>query len=127
MASFCKTCTGPIEPPNQHDNCIAATWLIWGEAAGEALPSPHSPVTFPEDGFHSPWNIADFVLFGREEEDSMSISASEKEDWVEMEHDCPVSEGPPDLQEELVRVMTTVIQELKLSLPRVSSTPGILD
>ncbi len=57
----------------------------------------------------------------------MSISALEKEDWVEMEHDCPVSEGPPDLQEELVRVMTTVILELKLSLPRVSSTPGILD
>ncbi len=45
----------------------------------------------------------------------MSISASEKEDWVETEHYCPVSEGPPDLQEELVRVLTTAIQELELT------------
>ncbi len=102
------------------------SWLVWGEAACEA---------FPEDGFHSPRNIADFVLFGWEEEDkdSMSISASEKEDWVETERDCTVSEGPPDLQEELVRFMTTAIQEFELtwspcrSLPKVSSTPGILD
>ncbi|KAF4116633.1 hypothetical protein G5714_004122 [Onychostoma macrolepis] len=93
------------------------SWLVWGEAAGEALPSPHSPVTFPEDGFHSPPNIAEFVLFGQEEEDkdSIPISALEKEDWVVTEHDCPVSEGPPDLQEELVRVMTTAIQEHELT------------
>lgn len=32
-----------------------------------------------------------------------------------MEHDFPVSEGPPDLQEELLRVMTTAIQELELT------------
>ncbi len=127
------------DPLNRQISTITAlpqrgSWLVWGEAACEALPSPHYPVTFPEDGFHSPRNIADFVLFGREEDkDSMSISASEKEDWVETERDCPVNEGPPDLQEELVRVMTTAIQELELtwspwrSLPRVSSTHGILD
>lgn len=63
-----------------------------------------------------------------EDEDSMSISASEKEDWAGSERDCPDSEGPPDLQEELVRVMTKAVQELELTWsPLEEPAKSILD
>ncbi len=56
-----------------------------------APPSPtlaHSPVSFPEDCFRPPANIEEFVSFGQEEgDDSMSISALEREDWVGWEPD----------------------------------------
>ncbi len=45
----------------------------------------------------------------------MSISASEKEDWAESERDRSDSEGPADLQEELIRVMNKAVPELELS------------
>ncbi len=45
----------------------------------------------------------------------MSISASEKEEWVGSERDPSDSEGPSDLQEELIRVMNKAVQELELS------------
>ncbi len=46
--------------------------------------SPRSPVTFSDGCFRPPLSVTDFVSFGQEgEEDSMSISASEKEDWAE--------------------------------------------
>ncbi len=78
--------------------------------------SPQSPVTFSDGCFRPPPSIADFVSFGQEgEEDSMSISASEKEEWAESERDRSCSEGPSDLQEELIRVMNKAVQELVLS------------
>ncbi len=45
----------------------------------------------------------------------MSISASEKEEWAESERDRSGSEGPSDLQEELIRVMNKSVQELELA------------
>ncbi len=45
----------------------------------------------------------------------MSISGSEKEGWAESEWDRSGSEGPADLQEELIRVMNKAVQELELS------------
>ncbi len=45
----------------------------------------------------------------------MSISASEKEEWVGSELDHSDSEEPSDLQEELIRVMNKAFQELELS------------
>ncbi len=79
--------------------------------------SPRSPVTFSDGCFRPPLSVTDFVSFGQEgEEDSMSISASEKEDWAESERDRSDSEGPAkDLQEELIRVMNKAVQELELS------------
>ncbi|KAF4110748.1 hypothetical protein G5714_007779 [Onychostoma macrolepis] len=66
--------------------------------------SPRSPVSFPEDCFRPPSNIGEFVSFGQEEgDDSMSISASEREDWAGSEPDQTDSSGSPDLQEELMR------------------------
>ncbi len=78
--------------------------------------SPRSPVTFSDECFRPPPSIADFVSFGQEdEEDSMSISGSEKEGWAESERDRSDSEGPTDLQEELIRVINKVVQEMELS------------
>lgn len=54
----------------------------------------------------------------------MSISASEKEYWVGSERDCPDSEGPLDLQQELVRVMTKAVQELELTWSLPEETAG---
>ncbi|XP_016101950.1 uncharacterized protein [Sinocyclocheilus grahami] len=45
----------------------------------------------------------------------MSISASEREDWVGSESDQPDSMGPSDLQEELMRVLSRAVQELELT------------
>ncbi len=45
----------------------------------------------------------------------MSISASEKKEWVGSERDPSDSKGPSDLQEELIRVMNKAVQELELS------------
>ncbi len=78
--------------------------------------SPHSPVSFPEDCFRPPSNIEEFVSFGHEEgNDAMSISASEKEDWVGSEPDHLGSSEPSDLQEELMRVLSKAVQELELT------------
>ncbi len=64
--------------------------------------SPQSPVTFSDGCFCHPPSVADFVSFSLEgEEDSMSVSASEKEEWAESERDRSDSEGPSDLQEEV--------------------------
>ncbi len=78
--------------------------------------SPQSPVTFSDGCFRPPLSVVDFVSFGQEaEEDSISISASEKEEWVGSDRDRSDSEGASDLQEELVRVMNKAVQELELS------------
>ncbi len=45
----------------------------------------------------------------------MSISASEKEDWVGSEPDHLGSSEPSDLQEELMRVLSKAVQELELT------------
>ncbi len=75
--------------------------------------SPQSPVTFSDGCFHPPSSVADFVSFGQEgEEDSLSISASEKEEWAESERDRSEER---DLQEELIRVMNKAVQELELA------------
>ncbi len=143
MATVCKICAGPIEPPDQRCHCVAclglaqpevaldesdcghcgalfsgpaAIWPIRGEAycrqralvvssspggGSIVLPlrqtqwSPHSTVSFPEDCFRPPANIEEFVSFGQEEgDDSMSISASEREDWAGSEPDQTDSLGP---------------------------------
>ncbi len=79
-------------------------------------PSSHSPVSFPEDCFRPPANIEEFVSFDQEEgDDSMSISASEREDWAGLEPDQLDSSGPSDLQEELMRVLSKAVQELELT------------
>ncbi len=65
--------------------------------------SPHSLVSFPEDCFRPPSNIA------------MSISASEKEDWAGSEPDQLNSSEPSDLQEELMRILSKAVQELELT------------
>ncbi len=78
--------------------------------------SPQSPVTFSDGCFRPPPSVADFVSFGQEgEEDFMSISASEKKEWAESERDRSGSEGPSDLQEELIRVMNKAVQKLELT------------
>ncbi len=46
----------------------------------------------------------------------MSISASEEE-WAESERDRSDSEGPSDLQEELIRVMNKAVKELAWNPP----------
>ncbi|KAF4113460.1 hypothetical protein G5714_006005 [Onychostoma macrolepis] len=170
MATVCKICAGPIEPPDQHDHCVACLGLAHAEAAlvesdcghcadlparvlrtrrdmirglfgvrptaasvplvgppspgggSVVLPlrqtqrSPHSPVSFPEDCFRPPSNIGEFVSFGQEEgDDTMSISASEREDWAGSEPDQTDSSGSPDLQEELMRVLSRAVQELELT------------
>lgn len=33
MATICKICAGPIEPPDQHDYCVACLGLAHAEAA----------------------------------------------------------------------------------------------
>ncbi|KAK2903415.1 hypothetical protein Q8A67_008128 [Cirrhinus molitorella] len=33
MATICKICVGPIEPPDQHDHCVACLGLVHAEAA----------------------------------------------------------------------------------------------
>ncbi len=69
------------------------SWPIWGEAhcpGGRSIflprrqtQTPHSPISFPEDCFRPPAYIEEFVSFGQEEgDDSMSMSASEREDWA---------------------------------------------
>ncbi len=45
----------------------------------------------------------------------MSISASEKEDWVGSEPEQLSSSEPSDLQEELMRVLSKAVQELELT------------
>ncbi len=78
--------------------------------------SPQSQVIFSNGCFRPPPSVADLVSFGQEgEEDSMSISASEKEEWAQLERDRSGSEGPTDLQEELIRVMNKAVQELELA------------
>ncbi|KAK2887453.1 hypothetical protein Q8A67_015681 [Cirrhinus molitorella] len=75
-----------------------------------------SPVSFSEDCFRPPSDIGGFVSFGQEEEvDLMSISASEREDWAGSEADQLDSAGTPNLQEELMRVLSKAVQELELT------------
>ncbi|XP_067248166.1 uncharacterized protein [Chanodichthys erythropterus] len=53
-------------------------------------------VLFFDESLHPPSTFADIVSFVLDEEDdSMSISASEKY-WADSEQDCPDSEGPPN-------------------------------
>ncbi len=78
------------------------------------LPIPRFPS--PEDCFRPPANIEEFVSFDQEEgDDSMSISASEREDWAGLEPDQLDSSGPSGLQEELMRVLSKAVQELELT------------
>lgn len=79
-------------------------------------PTPHSPFPlFSDESFQAPPAVADFVSFGAdEEEDSMSISASEK-NWAESERDHPDTEGPADLHDELARVLAKAVKELDLN------------
>ncbi len=135
MATVCKICAGPIEPPDQHYHCITCLVLAHAEAAldkfqlwtlrGPAAPHAPGPPRYvsrpnlgeahcrqhvacgpplswwqerrlaappkstvapfpgllPEDCFRRPVNIKECVSFGQEEgDDSMSISASDRED-----------------------------------------------
>ncbi len=58
----------------------------------------------------------------------MSISASEKEELAESERDRSGSEGPSDLQEELIIVMNKAVQELELAWnPPVEPVKSKLD
>ncbi len=69
---------GPPSPPK-----VEAT--KWREAT---ILNGRSPVTFSDKCFHPPPSVADIVSSGQEdEEDSMSISAMEKEGWAESERD----------------------------------------
>ncbi len=98
----------PLPLPNGGDDELARS--------NHSQRSPQSPVTFSDECFLLPPSVANFVSFGQEdEEDSMSNSASEKEGWAESERDRSDSEGPVDLQEELIRVMNKAVQELELS------------
>ncbi len=45
----------------------------------------------------------------------MSISASEREDWAGSEPDQTDSTGAPDLQEELMKVLSKAVKELELT------------
>lgn len=57
--------------------------------------------------------MASCVSFGRrEEEDAMSLSASEKDDWVDTERDFSSGE-PSDFRD--VRVLTKAVLELELT------------
>ncbi|KAK2887454.1 hypothetical protein Q8A67_015682 [Cirrhinus molitorella] len=131
MATICKICAGPIEPPDQHDACLG---LVHAEAAlddsscghcadlparvlrarrdvarglfwGEALPMARA----------SPCHLAGLSGHPEEEVDLMSILASEREDWAGSEADQLDSAGTPDLQEELMRVLSKAVQELELT------------
>jgi hypothetical protein len=94
-------------------------------AATEPLAGPpdrgvevRPPVSFPDPSFQPPREVADFVSFGAsEEEDSMSLSASEN-DWG-AEQAAPLTtteqEAPADLQEELFRILSKAVEELDLS------------
>lgn len=60
------------------------------------LTSPHSSVLFFDESLRPSSAFADVISFGLDEdEDSMSISSSEKY-LADSEQDCPDSEGPPD-------------------------------
>ncbi len=99
---------GPPPPPEGGGNELSRSH--------RSQRSPRSPVTFSDECFHPPSSVADCVSFGQEDEkDSMSISGSEKQSWAESERDRSDSEGPVDLQEELIRVMNKAVQELELS------------
>ncbi len=108
-------------PNGPHAPGLSAIWFAaysrWGVLPRrQTKRSPHSPVYFPEDCFHPPSNIEEFVSFGQEDgDDTMSISASEREDWAGSEPDHFDSSGPSDLQEELMRVLSKAVQELELT------------
>ncbi len=58
----------------------------------------------------------------------MSISASEEEELAESERDRSGSEGPSDLQEDLIIVMNKAVQELELAWnPPVEPVKSKLD
>ncbi|CAM4608140.1 unnamed protein product [Leuciscus chuanchicus] len=86
-------------------------------------PQPRSrgstPGEFPRRHLSPPGEVADFVSFGAsEEEDSMSLSASEN-DWgaeqAAPELAAAEQETPADLQDELFRILSKAVEELDLS------------
>ncbi|KAF4113452.1 hypothetical protein G5714_005997 [Onychostoma macrolepis] len=91
----------------------------WRERRLAAPPNPTVapfPSILPRGLLPPPSNIGEFVSFGQEEgDDTMSISASEREDWAGSEPDQTDSSGSPDLQEELMRVLSRAVQELELT------------
>ncbi|KAF4106441.1 hypothetical protein G5714_012431 [Onychostoma macrolepis] len=113
MATVCKIYAGPIEPPDQHDHCVACLGLAHAEAAlvesdcGHCADLPARVLRTRRDMIRG--------LFGEEGDDTMSISASEREDWAGSEPDQTDSSGSPDLQEELMRVLSRAVQELELT------------
>lgn len=71
------------------------------------------PVHLADDSFRP--LVADFVSIGaREEEDSMSFLASEK-DWAESEPDRSEAEGPTDLHDQFTRVLAKAVKEFDLN------------
>ncbi len=137
MTSYCRICAGPIEnPPDGHDHCIACLGLAHAEAALEESDCAQcadlplrvlrtrrnvarglsgvrpTAANVPLVGPPPPLESGDDNLarsHRSQRSDSMSISASEKEEWVGSERD------PSDIQEELIRVMNKAVQELELS------------
>ncbi|XP_056608266.1 uncharacterized protein LOC130425869 [Triplophysa dalaica] len=79
------------------------------------LPSPHSPVLYADESLRPPPSVLGAVSFGAEEDDdSMSISASDK-DWAGSERDRPDLESTPDLHEEFMRVLEKAVSELDIT------------
>lgn len=140
LHQFCVTCLGlahaeaaltddtcahcaelPVRALRARREVARATAGMRPTAASEPLVGPPPPevefddVNFAEVSFRPPNAVANFVTFEEagEEDDSMSLSASEK-DWGS-QSDRPDQEGPADLQEELVRVLSKAVTELDLA------------
>ncbi len=84
--SDCGHC-GPVGPPRYG----LAAYSGWGPSRRAAKSNGRPIPRFPSPRTASaPANIEEFVSFGQEEgDDSMSISASEREDWAGSEPDLP--------------------------------------
>ncbi|CAM4668002.1 unnamed protein product [Leuciscus chuanchicus] len=135
MAIVCNLCTGPIVPPDTHLFCVACMGLAHAESAlkdggscehcadmslralkarrDEARTAAGIGPTAATEPL-----VADFVSFGAsEEEDSMSLSASEN-NWG-AEQAAPLvaaeQETPADLQDKLFHILSKAVEELDLS------------
>ncbi|KAF4116088.1 hypothetical protein G5714_003577 [Onychostoma macrolepis] len=122
MATVCKICAGPIEPPDQHDHCVACLGLAHAEAAlvesdcGHCADLPARVLRTRRDMIRGLFGLFAAPPNPTEEgDDTMSISVSEREDWAGLEPDQTDSSGSPDLQEELMRVLSKAVQELELT------------
>lgn len=94
---------------------VVSRWWALPPLGTKMMTSPQAAVLHICPGSFCPPAIDDFVSFGaREEEDSISISASEK-DWGELEPDHTEAESPTDLHDEFTRVLAKAVRELDLN------------